>query len=141
MTMTKSGTNSVPLSSIALLAIIAGLSFAMTNQAVADPAINLKATDINSDGVVDRSEYQHRMTDRYFLLDADRDGTLTLPEVRAAGAAAFADADTNGNQSLSLAEYLASRLLDFEAADTNSDGKLSLDEVRAWSAERGINAS
>jgi len=98
-----------------------------------DAAEIMAMSDKNHDGRLDREEYHQRMTEVFFFIDTDKDGSLTLTEIRAAGELdpeRFSVADRNGNQTLSLDEYLYALHHDFDEADRNQDGTLDMEELR-----------
>jgi len=73
------------------------------------------------------------MTEVFFFIDTDKDGSLTESEIDAVekmDARRFEAADRDRNQTLSLDEYLHALNEDFEMADRNKDGTLDLEEVR-----------
>ena len=96
-------------------------------------------TDYNKDGVIDRQEYQRRMIEVLYFDDKNKDGFVTIEELRAIGPVdmqAFRAADKNGDGKLSVDEFVAYRMADFDAADKNHDGVLSYEEVETWRASR-----
>ena len=90
--------------------------------------------DKNKDGGIDRPEYLGAMTDAFFFVDADKDGQLTLTEIRTAAetldAKQFEDADRDKNGKLSIYEYENALSKDFDTADTNMDGKVTVEEFK-----------
>jgi Ca2+-binding EF-hand superfamily protein len=98
-----------------------------------DAAEVMATSDKNQDGRIDREEYLQRMTEVFFFIDADKDGSLTITEIEAAGKVdpeRFMAADRDGNQTLSLREYLNALNNDFDAADSDKDGTLDMEELR-----------
>jgi Ca2+-binding EF-hand superfamily protein len=98
-----------------------------------DAAEVMATSDKNQDGRIDREEYLQRMTEVFFFIDADKDGSLTMTEIEAAGKVdpeRFMAADRDGNQTLSLREYLNALNNDFDAADKDKDGTLDMEELR-----------
>ena len=90
--------------------------------------------DKNKDGFIDRIEFLEAMTDAFFFVDADKDGQLTLTEIRTAAetldAKQFEDADRDKNGKLSIYEYENALSKDFDTADTNMDGKVTVEEFK-----------
>ena len=98
-----------------------------------DAAATMKMSDKNGDGHLDREEYHQRMTEVFFFLDTNKDGSLSLAEIRAGADVdpeRFNAADRDGNHVLSLYEYLYALHNDFDAADKNKDGTLDMEELR-----------
>ena len=90
--------------------------------------------DKNKDGFIDRIEFLEVMTDAFFFVDADKDGYLTLVEIRrivgTMDAKQFEDADRDKNGKLDIYEYESAISKDFDAADTNADGKITVEEFK-----------
>jgi hypothetical protein len=98
-----------------------------------DAAATLAITDKNGDHRIDLKEYDQRMTEVFFFLDENKDGSLTLAEMQAAvkiDPRRFEAADRDRNQTLSLEEYLDALNEDFEMGDRNKDGTLDMEELR-----------
>jgi Ca2+-binding EF-hand superfamily protein len=96
-------------------------------------AATLAISDKNGDKRIDREEYYRRMTEVFFLIDTNKDGSLTITEIRAVkeiDPQRFEAADRDGNHVLSLHEYLNALNKDFETADRDKDGTLDLEELR-----------
>src|SRR5215510_1039309 len=90
--------------------------------------------DKNKDGFIDRIEFLEAMTDAFFFADTDKDGYLTLVEIRTVvgtlDAKQFEDADRDKNGKLDLYEYENALSKDFDTADTNADGKITVEEFK-----------
>jgi len=90
--------------------------------------------DKNKDGFIDRIEFLEVMTDAFFFVDADKDGYLTLVEIRrivgTMDPKQFEDADRDKNGKLDIYEYESAISKDFDAADTNADGKITVEEFK-----------
>jgi len=98
-----------------------------------DAAATVALSDKNGDSRIDREEYHQRMTEVFFFIDANKDGSLTLDELKVVedvDPAKFKAVDRDGNQSLSLHEYLYALHNDFDEADRDKDGTLDVDELR-----------
>jgi len=98
-----------------------------------DAAATLAISDKNNDNRIDREEYNVRMTEVFFMIDADKDGNLTISEigeVEKIDPQRFEAADRDGTQTLSVYEYLNALHKDFETADMDKDGTIDLEELR-----------
>jgi Ca2+-binding EF-hand superfamily protein len=129
------GENSMKKAAIWLLCISALISTAAFGADVdhMNAAEVMAISDKNHDGRLDREEYDQRMTEVFFLIDTNKDGRLTLAEIRAAAEVEpvrFKASDMSGDQTLSLHEYLYALDNDFDAADRNKDGTLDMEELR-----------
>jgi Ca2+-binding EF-hand superfamily protein len=100
----------------------------------------IKSCDKNLDGRIDRDEYHVRLTEVYFLIDADKDGNLTISEilavVRDANPERLKAADIDGNGALSLGELHSAMSDEYEKADINNDGTLTSEEVESMLGAR-----
>jgi len=74
------------------------------------------------------------MIDAFFFIDANKDGYLTLEEMRAVvrtlDAKQFEDADRDKNGKLDIYEYENALSQGFDMADTNADGKITVEEFK-----------
>ena len=109
----------------------------------------LAGTAVSAQGMGDRGGMGMQSPMNIEQLDTDGDGALSLAEIQAGPAVAFAAADTDGNGTLSAeeieamiaaraearAEDNATRML--ERLDENEDGVLSAEELQG---KRGDNA-
>lgn len=105
----------------------------------------LKAADTNADGMLSRAEAAAlpRIASHFDEIDANKDGQITMEELRAFHAARRGEhagafmkrMDTDGDGRISKAEALAAAAARFDAADANKDGFLTPDEMKA--AHRG----
>ena len=90
--------------------------------------------DRNDNGYVDRREYMGRVVEGYYFADVDKDGKLTIVEVRKVvkqvDPANFKAADVDKDGKLSMNEYQDALAEDFDAADKNDDGQLSKMEMK-----------
>lgn len=81
--------------------------------------------DSNSNGTVDRSEYQAFMTAAFTNLDKSRDGSLQSVEVsQILTTEQFSQSDTDHNGVVSQSEFMKRVMADFAAADRSGDGNL-----------------
>ena len=98
-----------------------------------DANATMALSDKNQDGRLDREEYHQRMTEVFFFLDTNKDGSLTFDEIKVVGNVdpeRFKAIDRDGNQMLSLHEYLYALHNDFDDADRDKDGTLDVQELR-----------
>jgi hypothetical protein len=128
---------------LALLAVQLGLP-AMAAQT--QPSISRQIfvdADLNRDGFVDLDEFHKDIVKSFHALDHNRDGNITVEEIRAIPDKGRAEAllmllkraDTNGDGKLSFKEVVEVRMDNFARADTNRDDRLSLEEVVAFDAK------
>lgn len=84
--------------------------------------------DRNRDGFMDLQEAQQAALEKFTALDANRDGSLSPPEM---GIAPNVEnpVDTNGDHRVSFQEYWQFFSGQFTAADTDRDGRLSAQEL------------
>lgn len=95
-------------------------------------AETIAMADKNGDNQIDREEYQRRMTEVFFFLDTDKDGSLSqseLQQIKNVDPQRLESADTDGNHSLSLYEFLYAVHIDFETVDQDHDGRIDADEL------------
>jgi Ca2+-binding EF-hand superfamily protein len=93
----------------------------------------IESTDRDSDGRIDRVEFLTQMTDVFYLIDIDKDGSMTITEYRqiipGADTKRVQTADRNKDGKLSLDEFRKAISQDFDAADRNDDGMLDAEEI------------
>jgi hypothetical protein len=88
--------------------------------------------DRNNDGHVDRIEYLSVQSEIFLFTDADKNGYLTVVEVRQLFPLTqkdFEAADRDKDGRLSMDEFLGAVSKDFEQADKDGNGKMSFDEL------------
>ena len=92
-------------------------------------------TDLNGDDRIDIEEYRHRLTDVYFFLDADKDGKLTVVEIRKSYPNLDPDlidnTDVNADAVITIYEFRYVLYKDFEVMDRNKDGSLDQEEIKS----------
>lgn len=115
---------------LVLMLVVLGVAPAFANQGV-------EAADRNDDGEVDRREFEERMVDVFFMMDADKNGGLAPSEVPRVTSAAFRRVDLDGDGKLQLEEFLEARAADFERADADDDGRLDAMEATAYDEAAG----
>jgi Ca2+-binding EF-hand superfamily protein len=119
-----------------------GTLFAGTRgvRAAAGRAASFAAIDTDRDGTLSLDEVKRAAGDLFDELDADHDGKLTRSELRwrRLSRRAFAAADTDKDGTLSKDEYLALVERLFKAADVDHDGTLSPAEFRSAIALRRL---
>jgi hypothetical protein len=93
----------------------------------------LRTADRNGDGRIDRREFNERMMDVYFALDADKNGVLAPSEVSGVSAEDFQRADRDRDGALQVEEFMDARAIDFDRADDDDDGTLSAAEADGYS--------
>jgi hypothetical protein len=127
-------TSTVALAAATLLTVVAAVparAEQAAKAATAGPGLTANPFDLsdrNTDGRVDREEFQRRQTDVFYFEDGNKDGVLVIEEIDVP-APAFKAADADKSGKLSLPEYLNDRFKDYDAADANRDGTLSPGEV------------
>ena len=99
----------------------------------------LKAADTNGDGLISRAEAAAlpRLAERFDQLDANRDGQVSVEELKAArgkhrghgGMVKHLDADGDGK--VSKAEALTAAEKRFDRVDGNKDGFITREEAQA----------
>jgi hypothetical protein len=81
--------------------------------------------DSNSNGTVERSEYQAFMTTAFTSLDTNKDGSLQSTEVsKVLTTQQFALSDANRDGVVGQSEFMDRVMNDFTAADRSGDGNL-----------------
>ncbi|WP_349437709.1 EF-hand domain-containing protein [Pararhizobium sp. A13] len=81
--------------------------------------------DSNSNGTVERSEYQVFMTTAFTSLDKNKDGSLQAAEVnKVLTTQQFALSDANRDGVVGQSEFMDRVMNDFTAADRSGDGNL-----------------
>lgn len=96
-----------------------------------DPKVAFAESDGNNDGAIDPPEFYERMTEVFYLGDADKDGKLDPAEYDAVVVIReeFGAVDRSGDGKVTLIEFFRARDEVFEQVDANHDGSLSEEEV------------
>lgn len=95
-----------------------------------DPRAAFAETDTDTNGAVDRGEFNARVIEIFYFADADKDGVLSPAEQkRLVFPDDFKDVDKDADGRLSLREFLRVRFADFDVVDADRDGMLSVEEV------------
>lgn len=94
-----------------------------------------KAADTNQDGYIDRGEAQamNPIAKHFDELDTDKDGKLSMDEMRNSAQSRLHAADTNQDGAIDRAEAEASLprvAKGFDRLDADKDGKLTVEEVQ-----------
>ena len=96
-----------------------------------DPKQAFAETDSNKDGVVDPPEFYERVTESFYLGDADKSGALDQAEYEAVVVIEtnFSSVDRDGDGKVTLIEFFRSRGEVFDQVDTGKDGTLTEAEI------------
>jgi Ca2+-binding EF-hand superfamily protein len=93
----------------------------------------LRQWDADRDGTLSLDEVKKAATARFNALDRDHDGTLDRRELGATVTAwQFRRADADKDRTLDMNEYLAMVEMLFRAADKDHDGTLDRKELNSW---------
>lgn len=106
------------------------------------PITDFASLDPDDDGRVPSADYARAAQSLFTMMDMNRDGNVTPPEMGAAGtvmgdidgltpAALFAAADIDRDGKMTLAEWMAFNNARFDCIDTNDDGVIDRAE---WDA-------
>jgi Ca2+-binding EF-hand superfamily protein len=114
----------------ACLIAIASLSNVVQAQAPSDPNEIFDMFDTNSDGKIDRTEFDVNKVQVISVFDANRNGQLERDETRMSDEA-FNTADQDSDGAISGYEFVESPLGKFEAFDSDGDGLITREEFRA----------
>jgi Ca2+-binding EF-hand superfamily protein len=100
------------------------------------PQRMMESADRNKDSRLDRVEFLMQMSDAFYLVDPDKDGSITVAEYRqivtGADAKRLQVADRNKDGRVSLDEFRKAIAQDFDVADRNDDGVLDIGEVEGF---------
>lgn len=119
---------------------------ATENPDAARPLASFAGKDANNDGRISAAEYANAAQLMFRMMDADRDGTVTLEEHQAARAAmgvgqevtsqqVIAANDSDADGKLTLSEWIAGANAQFDSLDINKDGAVDLAEWGARDSE------
>jgi Ca2+-binding EF-hand superfamily protein len=117
------------------LAFVAGQAEAQTTTTPDTARLRewFQSVDRKGDGRINREEFHQWAVERFFFLDKDRKGYLSVEELRGVvGPEAFKVANRKGDGKLTLQEFVNAVFQDFEAADLDKDGTLTFEEVEAY---------
>jgi Ca2+-binding EF-hand superfamily protein len=119
------------LLSLGLFTLTASAGLADEPAKTHDPRAAFTEADENHDGRIDREEFHHRVVEVFYHGDRDKDGYLTLEELKVAVVFPddFDDADRNSDDRISLYEFVQVRFATFDEVDEDDDGLLSVEEV------------
>jgi Ca2+-binding EF-hand superfamily protein len=114
-----------------LVALMVAVSASGQQPPPAEPQSAFKKADKNDDGHLDRVEFLSAQTEVFFFVDADKNGNVTLVEIRrlyplTQGDFDAADRDRDGK--LPMDEFLGAVSKDFDGADKDHNGKISFEE-------------
>lgn len=106
-------TTQIATAAVGVLAILAGAAMAQTAAPTQTPQAPMRA-DADVDGRISQSEFVDRRLSRLTAVDANRDGSVSVEEMRSGrdtrhnqrASARFEQADADGNGALSREEFL-----------------------------------
>lgn len=112
---------------------------AVDDPAAAKPLASFAGMDSDADRYVSSAEHAKATQAMFQMMDADKDGAVTVPEMDAARSAIggsdalssekkIATLDADGDGKLTLAEYVAGANAMFAAMDANKDDRLDRTE-------------
>jgi hypothetical protein len=121
------------VTAVALSTLLLAFGVASAAGAQGEPSMKaLETADRNGDGEIDRREFNERMVDVFFRLDADKNGVLAPSEVPDVAPESFEGADRNGDGVLQDEEFMDARAIDFDRADDDDDGTLDAGEAAMY---------
>lgn len=129
----RSGQNSVaPVKPfLAVLGVLASF-LAVDPPALADAVDDIfERLDTNGDGVIQRTEFEVKKMEVFYVLDANQNIGIELEETNLKPEV-FNAADKDGDGTLSGVEFIEAPFTQFEAADTNTDQVISREEFELF---------
>ncbi|MBT8331439.1 MAG: hypothetical protein KJP06_03825 [Deltaproteobacteria bacterium] len=116
-----------------ILLFAAGPAWSEAKQSMNSEEI-MDVTDLDGDNRIDIKEYGYRITDVYFFLDADKDGKITVVEIKRSmpdiDPAVIDKADVNGDAIITIYEFRYVLYKDFDEMDKDQDGSLDMQEMK-----------
>ncbi len=127
------------LTALIVAVAVVGLAAPALAQAPApDWRAGFRTHDKNSDGRIDRAEFQNWVVDGFYFRDQGRKGYLVQADLRGmASPEVFKAMNRKGDGKLSLNEFLNAFFLDFSAIDTDQDGAITAQEIEGYIKQRG----